>query len=62
MALWKFLLLPHTYTQKDTYLSEIKNVNHLLSKDQEDFGKLLTDVDIKVQVFEKSSKWIFACN
>lgn len=41
----------HTYTR--THISEMKNVNHLSSKDQEEFGKLLIDVDIKAQVFEK---------
>lgn len=49
-------------TATHIHISEMKNVNHLLSKDQEEFGMLLTDVDIKVQVFEKSSKWIFACD
>lgn len=44
----------HTHTH--THISEMKNVNHLSSKDQEEFGKLLIDVDVKAQVFEKSSK------
>lgn len=46
----------HTYTHTHTHISEMKNVNHLSSKDQEELGKLLIDVDVKAQVFEKSSK------